>query len=247
MPSPESGSLCNVIVEHYPVRLDGEIHLGPGWRLLRNGALAECAGGSYRANASHNAGIICHEYGHHVTRHTADFCGNVLRSPERQSNVKTALDEGTCDYLAATMMQTPHIWAFHQRHDAEHTHPRSLSSPMTMSGFDTRLGADAHTNGTIWAAGLWDLRSHIGGNNPDAARDLDRMVLLALLLLGRLAGDAQPATPASLRRARQDFGTGLSCLLEADGTLYAGRHQDAVLRVFSRRGILAHNGIKTGT
>ncbi len=151
------------------------------------------------------------------------------------------------DYLAATMMQTPHIWAFHQRHDAERTNRRSLSSSMTMSDFDPGRKADAHTNGTIWGAALWDLRDQMAGNDPDAARNLDRMVLLGLILLGKLQGDAQPATPASRRRARREFGAGLCCLLEADGILYAGRHQDAAARVFSRRGILARARVKTGT
>ena len=247
LPRSENSSHPHGIVEHNPIHPDGEIHLGTGRRLVRYGALVESAGGSYRANASHNAGIIYHEYGHHLTRHTADFCGNDLRRPEDQINTKTALDEGTCDYLAATMMQTPHIWAFHQRHDAEHAHRRSLSSSMTMSDFDAGRKADAHTNGTIWAAGLWDLRIQMAGSDQDAARDLDRLVLLGLILLGRLQGDAQPASPVSLRRARRDFGTGLRCLLESDGILYAGRHQDVAARVFSRRGILARARVKTGT
>ncbi len=246
LPRSGGGSRRHGIVERHPVQPGGEIHLGPGWRLLRHGALVGCAGGPYRANASHNAGIIYHEYGHHVTRHTVDFCGNALRPPDRQINVKTALDEGTCDYLAASMMQTPHIWAFHQRHDAEHMHPRSLSSALKMSDFNAAPGADPHANGTIWAAGLWDLRNQMAGNDPEAARDLDRMVLLGLLLLGRLEGEVRPATPASLRRARRDFGTGLHCLLEADDVLYAGRHRDAALRVFFRHGILARSGVKTG-
>ena len=45
-------------------RPEGEIHLGPGRELLEHGALVEAAGGRYRANASHNAGILYHEYGH---------------------------------------------------------------------------------------------------------------------------------------------------------------------------------------
>jgi len=243
---PEGGFRRYGIVERAPIRSDGEIHLGPGWRLLHHGALVECAGGPYRSNASHNAGILYHEYSHHVNRHTADFCGNALRPPDRQVNVKTALDEGICDYVAATMMQTPHIWAFHQRHDAEHTHPRSLSSPRTMSDFDASPKADPHTNGTIWAAALWDLRLQLAGNDPDAARDLDRMVLMGLLLLGRVDGDARPATSASLRRARRSFATGLLCLLEADGRLYGGRHQNAVRQVFARRGILARDRVQSG-
>src|SRR5262249_575289 len=61
------------IEEYDPVSPNGEIHLGAGWQLWEHGALAEAAGRGYRANASHNAGIIYHEYGHHITRHTADF------------------------------------------------------------------------------------------------------------------------------------------------------------------------------
>src|SRR6202011_2374508 len=47
--------------EHEPISHDGEIHLGPGRNLLQYGALVEAAGGPYRANASHNAGILYHE------------------------------------------------------------------------------------------------------------------------------------------------------------------------------------------
>src|SRR5262249_20683104 len=100
--SPGAGLRKQRIVERAPVGPEGEIHLGPGWKLAPYGALAECAGGPYRTNASHNAGILYHEYGHHLTRHTADFCGNALRPRDRQSNLKSALDEGTSDYLAAT-------------------------------------------------------------------------------------------------------------------------------------------------
>lgn len=236
-----------VIVEWDPVHPDGEIHLGPGWKLLRHGALVECAGGAYRANASHNAGILYHEYGHHLTRHTADFCANAGRPPDRQINVKTALDEGTCDYLAAAMMQTPHIWALHRRHDDEYRHARSLSSAVGMSSFDAGPGADQHANGTIWAASLWDLRAHLAGDDPDAARDVDRMVILGLILLGRLRGSEEPPTTATLRRARGDFATALQCLLAADGELYSGRHHDVVLRVFARRGITARQVVNTGS
>lgn len=235
------------IVEHDPVHPDGEIHLGPGWKLLHHGALVECAGGAYRANASHNAGILYHEYGHHLTRHTADFCANALRPREQQINAKTALDEGTCDYLAAAMMQTPHIWALHRRHDDQYVHDRSLSSGVTMSSFDADPRADQHRNGTIWAASLWDLRVHLAGEASDAARDIDRMVVLALILIGRLRGSEEPPRATILRRARRDFGTALQCLLEADGALYSGRHHDSILRVFAHRGITVHQVVNTGS
>src|SRR5262249_39796659 len=70
--------------EHEPISPDGEIHLGPGWRLLEHGALPEAVGRRYRANAAHNAGILYHEYGHHITNHTADLMANQLRPSDRQ-------------------------------------------------------------------------------------------------------------------------------------------------------------------
>src|SRR5262249_28771785 len=111
------------ICEHAPLSPDGEIHLGPGWQLVEHGALVAAAGRRYRANASHNAGILYHEYGHHISRYTADFLGNALRSPRRQNNRKSAIDEGTCDYWAATMLGTPHIWYWHRRPHPEAFHP----------------------------------------------------------------------------------------------------------------------------
>lgn len=92
------------IWEYVPISPDGEIHLGPGRQLLHHGALVKAAGGPYRANASHNAGIIYHEYGHHLARHTADFRGNALRRANRQNNRKPAIEEGFCDYWTATML-----------------------------------------------------------------------------------------------------------------------------------------------
>jgi hypothetical protein len=114
------------------------------------GALAQAAGGAYRHNASHNAGTLYHEYGHHIHRHTADFRANAWRAPECQSNRKIATDEGTCDYWAATMLETPHIWAWHHRHDGVVTHRRRLVARKTMADYDPSPEADPHINGTIW-------------------------------------------------------------------------------------------------
>jgi hypothetical protein len=150
---------------------NGEIHLGPGRQLLTDGALVHAAGDRYRANASHNAGIIYHEYGHHITRHTADFRGNSLKSPQHQNNRKTALDEGFCDYWTAAMLETPHIWAWHRRHDEHEVHPRSLVSRKTMDDFDSGPKADPHANGTIWGAALWDLRTEMSCSEDVGARN----------------------------------------------------------------------------
>ncbi len=232
LPAGRTG-LC----KHMTICPDGEIHLGPGRRLLAHGALIDAEGGPYRANASHNAGILYHEYGHHITRHTADFRANAFRRPDRQNNRKTDLDEGTCDYWAAVMLGTPHIWVWHRRHDPQAIHPRSLASAKTMADFDPAATADPHQNGTIWGAALWDLRARLASLEPDGGRCADRLVLLALHLLGRRLGDSRPPTIASIRIARSGFDTGLAALLHADEFLCAGRHHDAACAMFERRGI----------
>jgi hypothetical protein len=227
--------------EREPISPDGEIHLGPGRNLVQFGALVEAAGGPYRANASHNAGILYHEYGHHITRHTADFRVNALSSPSRQDNRKPAIDEGTCDYWAATMLGVPHIWAWHLRHDNEVIHPRSLTSSKTMSNYDASPKADAHTNGTIWAAALWDLRTRLSRSQPDGARRTDLMVLQALLLLARLVDrsdiDDDEPTHRATRLLRRSYAAGLAALLRADQVLNSGRCREIILSSFNSRGI----------
>lgn len=235
------------VCEYEPISPDGEIHLGPGWRLLEYGAVVEAAGGRYRANAAHNAGILYHEYGHHITRHTADFQANALRPPNRQNNRKTALDEGTSDYWAATMLGTPHIWAWHHRHDDQEVHPRSLISTKTIVDYDPSPGADAHANGTIWAAALWELQTRLGATESDGVRRTDLLVLKALLLMGQLLGHQRELTVISVRRARASYAGGLRALLRADELLNAGRHRDVILASFSARGIHPAPSRETGT
>jgi len=212
------------VAEHEPLASDGEIHLGPGWMLLEHGALAEAAGGRYRANASHNASIIYHEYAHHIARHTADFVANARRSPDQQRNRKPAIEEGTCDYWVATLLETPHIWAWHRRHDERFPHRRHLGSAKTMRDYDARPGADPHANGTIWGAALWVLRARLSPTDGALATDL--LVLQTLLLLGRLP------------TRRSSFQAGLAALLHADGLLNAARHRATILSTFAERGIV---------
>ncbi len=217
---------------------DGEIHIGPGWQLVEHGALPAVVGGRYRANASHNAGILYHEYGHHVTRHTADFSANGLRRLDGQSNRKTAIDEGTSDYWAATMLGTPHIWALHKRHDGGTVHPRSLVSRKTMADYALGPGADAHTNGTIWAAGLCDLREQLSDRAPEGARATDLLVLKSLLLVGTRSELQRAPTVGRTRRIRQSFGLALAALVEADELLNRGRHRETINAVSAARGIV---------
>ncbi len=225
------------VYEHEPVEQTGEVHLGPGWKLLQHGALVEAAGGAYRSNASHNAPIIYHEYGHHLTRHTADFRANALKNPQNQNNLKTAMDEGICDYFTAVMLGVPHIWAWHRRHDEEEIHQRSLVSPLTMADFDLSSQADPHFNGTIWAAALWNLRCRMEAQNEGAGRDADKILLQSLLLLGRVIGEEKPLSIKSIRRARDGFDIGLRALLCADEMLFGARNSALICEVFTSRGI----------
>jgi len=225
------------LTEREPISPNGEIHLGPGRGLLHYGALVEAAGGRYRANASHNAGILCHEYGHHITRHTADFRANALRRPDQQDNRKAAIDEGTCDYWAATMLETPHIWAWHNRHDDDFVHPRSLISSKTLADLDRDPKADPHLNGTIWGSTLWDFRAQFAMSETDGARQADLLLLQALLLIRQLPEGGHALEAKNVRRARADFDVGLSALLEADDLLFSGRHHEVILATFAKRGI----------
>ena len=221
------------VCEHFPLSNDGEIHLGAGRRRLVHGALSRSIHKPYRHNAGHNAGIICHEYGHHLNRHTADFRDNAHRPADAQSNRKVAMDEGCCDYWAGVMLQSPYIWAWHRRNDARYVHPRSLTSFKTMADFDRGANADPHSNGTIWAAALWDFRAKVTGVKPDGGRVADSIVLKAQILIGRVARGSRPETC----RERARFRTGLAALLAAEESIGGGKWRTAIVAAFAARGI----------
>src|SRR5262249_11192005 len=226
-----------LVPEPDPVSPDGEIHLGPGWKLLVHGALVDATGARYRHIASHNAGTLYHEYGHHIARHTADFRANALRAADAQSNRKTELDEGFSDYWAATMLATPHIWAWHRRHDAVELHGRSLVAPVSMADYDGCEAADPHANGTILAAALWDLRARMAVEHELGARGGGKLVLQAVLPLGSEMGAERPPRVRARRRARGGLATPLEALLRAEQRLHAGRLRTAIVACFAGRGI----------
>ena len=230
-------SWCYDPREFQPISPTGEIHLGPGYQLHRDGAIVKAMGGPYWGHAAHNGAILYHEYGHHIMRHTADVRANSLRPPDKQSNRKEAIDEGTCDYWAAAMLDTPHIWAWHRRHDDQEVHPRTLSSPKTMADYDSSPKADPHANGTIWAAALWDLRTRLQASAPEGAQRTDLLVLKALLQLGQIDNRQNDAALTHLCRVRASYEVGLAALLWADELLNGGKHHERILTCFAGRGI----------
>jgi len=230
-------SWCYDPREFQPLSPTGEIHLGPGYQLHRDGAIARAMGGPYWGHAAHNGAILYHEYGHHIMRHTADVRANALRPQDKQSNRKEAIDEGTCDYWAAAILGTPHIWAWHRRHDEQEIHPRSLASAKTMADYDSSPNADPHLNGTIWAAALWDLRARLEATESDGGHQTDLLVLKTLLELGNITSPEGDPPTEYLPRVRASYQVGLATLLRSDELMNGGRYREVILSCFSRRAI----------
>ena len=211
--------------EDSPVDPAGEVHLGSGRTYV------EHDGAPYLHAPGHNPAIVSHEVAHHVCRHVADFRLNRLRPPQQQTNRRTAVEEGTCDYLAAAMLGHPDIYGWHRR-QIPVTDPRrrSLSAPWTMADFRGGHDADPHTDGTIWACALWQARSRAAETGHPAAA-VDAMLLRGLARLG-----SQHAADRSLeaRRSRRYFGTLLAAMLEAGS---GGPLVDEIERVMAARGI----------
>lgn len=186
----------------------GEVHLGAGRRYVTTRT------GRYFAAPSHNAAIIYHELGHHVCRHTADFRGNGQRDPSQQTNRRTAIEEGTCDYLAAVLLGTPDIYGWH-RHDRPDADPRRrrLDTPITMAAFRGGRDVDPHVDGTVWATALWSARrswEHCGLEG----RAFDAALLRALQQLGRERLSPDPTERTAMLRRRRYFSRTVEGLLE---------------------------------
>lgn len=207
----------------------GEIHLGPGRKLrpAPDGRLWDAG--------AHNPAIVAHEFGHHVIRHTADPRVNRRADPHDQDNRKTALDEGTADYLAAVLLGTPDIYAWHRPRAARGSpRRRDLDAERTMATFRGGRDADPHEDGSIWASALWAARVAVA-ERTGAPERFDTLVLDALCRIG--ASDPDLPTRET-RRLRRHFGGALAALLAADGARGAGVGH-LVERAFAARGIRA--------
>lgn len=222
-------------VEHFPIVETGEIHLGPGYSMLNYGALADFHGSAYRHNASHNAGTVYHEYGHHLNRHTADFQGNRQRNVLRQTNRKSAVDEGSSDYWTAVMLGQPHIWAWNRRGSASELHPRDLRSRKTLNSAVRSSATDPHEIGTIWAAALWDYRNSIHDSRSADVRIADLTVIQAMLLLGE---NEDLVSHNREHLVVDSFAQGFDALLEADRLITDGHYSTELTIAFRARGVI---------
>jgi hypothetical protein len=165
--------------EPYTVDPAGEVHLGSGRAFL--GGPRE----PYFHAPAHNAAIIYHEVGHHVCRHTADFRVNRQRPMHEQHNGKNALDEGTADFLAAVLLDSPDIYGWHRGHIPEwDPRRRRLDTRFTMAYLRPGSGGQAHANGCIWASALWSARGRVRADGCDGDQ-FTAVVLRALARLGR--------------------------------------------------------------
>ncbi|MDQ3750472.1 MAG: M36 family metallopeptidase [Acidobacteriota bacterium] len=194
--------------EETEINLSGEVHLGGGRYYLKWG-LPPAPGASrtrrldgrpYLHQTSHNPAIVYHEYAHHIVRHTADFRCNNQRLPHKQSNAKSWLDEGTCDYFTAAMLGHNGIYRWH-RAGLPPAHPlsRNLEPGRSMAEFDSSPHADPHFNGTIWATILWRLRRKLIETQGIGEREFDRIALQTLLLIGE-TGKPNPTNSRVVRR-----------------------------------------------
>lgn len=211
----------------------GEVHLGAGRRYVPTRA------GRYFAAPSHNAAIVYHELGHHVCRHTADFRGNRHRDPAAQTNLRTGIEEGTCDYLAAVLLGTPDIYGWHRgdRSDAD-PRRRRLDTAVTMSAFRGGRDVDPHSDGTVWATALWSARLAWQACGLEGAA-FDAALLRALDHLGQEVLSADPAERMPMLRRRRYFSTALTALLvqaQAQSGAHAG--VSAVETAFAVRGVV---------
>jgi hypothetical protein len=210
--------------EESPVAPSGEVHLGAGRRYLGP------RGTGYLHVPAHNVALVTHEVAHHVCRHVADLRLNRLRPPLAQTNRRTAVEEGTCDYFAAALIGHPDIYGWHRAH-LPVTDPRRryLAAPWTMADFRGGHDNDPHADGSIWACALWAARSGAAcaGCPPGA---VDELVLCGL---DRLRGQHDDRGEET-RRVRQYFGTLLAAMLEAGTDPVLADH---VERVMAERGI----------
>ncbi|MGW7006711.1 hypothetical protein ACWGCW_28790, partial [Streptomyces sp. NPDC054933] len=191
--------------EPEPPARSGEIHLGTGRSFIER---PDPGGSRYFHAPAHNPAIICHEVGHHICHHTADFRANRLRPPLDQHNGKVALDEGTADLLTAVLLGTPDIYGWHRGHIPPwEPRRRRLDARWTTACLCPGSGR-AHANGTVWASALWTAHERV---RQAGGAGITRALLTAMARFGRRGADV-----AEEQQRRMSFSELLRELLVAD-------------------------------
>ncbi|MFF3911799.1 hypothetical protein ACFYZJ_39095 [Streptomyces sp. NPDC001848] len=191
--------------ESDPPARSGEIHLGTGRSFIER---PDPGCSRYFHAPAHNPAIICHEVGHHICHHTADFRANRLRSPLDQHNGKVALDEGTADFLTAVLLGTPDIYGWHRgRIPPWDPRRRRLDARWTTACLCPGSGR-AHTNGTVWGSALWTAHERV--------RQADGTGIVGTLLTAMTRFGSRGADVAEEEQRRNRFSELLRELLVAD-------------------------------
>lgn len=159
------------------------------------------------------ASVSYHEYHHAVT----DAIVPGLRGTEGK-----ALHEGYSDYFACALTQDAEIgeWALQP---INRPHMRDLTSPRKYPQ-DLHPEREPHSDGEIWAAACWDLRSAIPADKADFLVHKSRFYL---------------SSSGTFKDAYEG-------ILQADLDYLGGQFQDAVKEVFHNRGLDQDTVSKSG-
>ena len=169
-----------------------------------------------------DAEIVLHEFGHAVLHNLVPGLGTTWEA--------AALDEGTCDYLAATFSNDPFFpdtiaeWDAIGYDDPENMPARlrpivtDRYYPDDMYEDYPRTGVpDFHWDGVIWSSTLWQIREHLGAFTMDS-----------------LLMDAFPRFYRNI-----SFAAAADNILTSDLILYDGAHDSTVRYFFTKRGIFS--------
>ena len=218
----------------------GEVHLGGGSSFVPTAP----DGDRYFAAPAHNLAIIYHEIGHHVSRHTADFRFNRLRSAAAQTNKKIPLDEGTSDILAAILLDTPDIYGWHRAGIPTWDRRRRAFTPRwTMADF-AGGSTDPHADGMVWASACWSAREQVAAAGYARTR-FDRMLLRGLELSFEISAPVRLSAPGEPEATDERTAKALKERRYLAGLLEAMLRADPELTDPVLAGMAAH-GIRPG-
>ena len=175
--------------------------------------------------------IVLHEYTHGMTARMVGGPSNVLTLEDHQA---ASMAEGWSDFFPCSVFNDPVLGEYvtgnrvrGARHAAYDAHPWTFGAmgstfQITTAGLPaggplpTIFVPEVHTDGEIWAAAMWVLRSELG-SGP---------------LAEFLAVEALRYTPVNPTLLE-----GREAILLADAVKFQGRYRRAIWRAFAQRGI----------